>query len=658
MVYHFFAAAAILAQSASPDPDGDQEAAAPATEIVVTGQRLDAARAKVEPALGASTYTLTNDTIENRPGGETRTLGTILQQVPGVRSDGQSRLIVRGAPGGVQYRLNNIILPEGVADFGESLSARLADRTELVTGALPAQYGLAAGSVVNITTKSGLNQRGGGQAELYAGSHRTFEPAFELSTATGGTSLFASGSYRRSDIGLAAPDARATPLHDMSRELEGFAFLDHVIDEDSRVSLILGSSNEQKEVPGLPVAGLAGAAARHGLDRSHNLYAIASYQHSAGDLTVQASLSGLLSRVRVTPDEPISIAADGVARRRSDRRSGVGTQVEAAYTLGDAHTLRAGLIASADRQRRDERLASAVTNAQSRATDRRLSTSLFVEDEWRITPQLTTNLGLRADRVSGLDHPTHLGPRASLSWVAAKGFTLHGGYARYFIAPPLGEARVGERDDYFDLGAERKSGDFTVGIDAYSRTARNEFAERIWPFGPIGDTFAYRRARSEGVELLTTYADGPVTAWANLALARSRGRGISVGLGLFSPAQLIVTDPKSVRTELDQAITASAGASRRFGPLLLSADLLYGSGTPRTALGGAIDAARLPAHATLDFAAVYRLKLIDGRPTDLRFDITNVGDRRYEFNDGTSLAGGAPQWAVGRGLFVGIEQRF
>jgi hypothetical protein len=657
LVYHFLAAAAILAQSAPPDPDGDQETAAPATEIVVTGQRLDAARAKVEPALGASTYTLANDTIENRPGGETRTLGTILQQVPGVRSDGQGRLIVRGAPGGVQYRLNNVILPEGVADFGESLSARLADRTQLITGALPAQYGLAAGSVVNITTKSGLSQGNGGQAELYGGSHHTFEPAFELSTATGGTSLFASGSFRRSDVGLAAPDARE-PLHDASRELEGFAFLDHVIDEDSRVSLILGSSNERKEVPGLPVAGIAGATSRHGIDKSNNHYAIASYQHIAGDLTVQASLSGLLSRSRVTPDEALSIAADGVARRRSDRRSGVGTQVETAYTQGDAHTLRAGLIASADRQRRDERFASAVTSAQSRATDRRLSTSLFVEDEWKITPQLTANLGLRADRVSGLDRPTHLGPRASLSWVAARGFTLHGGYARYFIAPPLGEARVGERDDYFDLGAERKIGDLTVGIDAYSRTARNQFAERNWPFGPIGDTFAYRRARSEGVELLTTYADGPVTAWANLALARSRGRGISVGRALFSPAQLVVTDHQSVRTELDQAITASAGASRRFGPLLLSADLLYGSGAPRTAPGDAIDGARLPAHATFDLAAVYRLKLIDGRPTDLRFDITNVGDRRYAFNDGTSLAGGAPQWAVGRGLFVGIEQGF
>ena len=218
-------ALAVSQPSVPADPDDEAESRAPPTEIVVTGQRLDAARAKVEPSLGASTYTLTNDTIENRPGGETRTLGSILRQVPGVRVDGNGRLVVRGAPGGVQYRLNNVILPDGVADFGENLSARLADRTELVTGALPAQYGLAPGGVVNVTTKNGLYQGGGGQAELYGGSHGTIEPAFELTTGRGGTSLFASGSYRRSAIGLLAPDATGDPRHDASRELEGFAFL-------------------------------------------------------------------------------------------------------------------------------------------------------------------------------------------------------------------------------------------------------------------------------------------------------------------------------------------------------------------------------------------------------------------------------------------------
>lgn len=659
MFHLFLAGAAALAQPTQPAADADeQDQHAPETEIVVTGQRLDSARAKIEPSLGASTYTLSNDAIENRPGGETRNIGTILRQVPGVRTDGQGRLVVRGAPGGVQFRLNNVILPEGVADFGENLSARLSARTELITGALPAQYGLAAGSVVNITTKNGLYQRGGGQAELYGGTHGTIEPAFELATAGGATSWFVSGSYRRSNVGLAAPDGRSRPLHDGIREVEGFSFLDHVIDENSRVSLILGSSNERNQIPGLPVGGLAGSEARHGEQRTGNHYAIASYQLSTGKLTLQASVSGLLSNGRVDPRYVPSIAIDGVARSRDDRRATIGTQIEAAYTLSDAHTLRAGLIASADRQRRDERLLTTTSSSATRAHDRRLTTSLFVEDEWTIAPSLTANVGLRADRVSGLGTPLHLGPRASLNWVAAKGINVHGGYARYFIAPPLGEARAGERDDYVDVGVERKTGDLTLGIDAYARASRNMLGERLWRSAPVGDSFAYRRGRSEGVELLATYADGPVTAWANVALSRSRGRGISVGRALFSAGQLAFVDSNWVNSDLDQAITASGGASRRFGPLLLSADLTFGSGARRTVAGGAPNGGRLPTNLTLDLAAVYRLKLIEDHPLDLRIDVINAGDRRYAFSDGTGLAGGAPSWSSGRGIFLGVEQGF
>ena len=72
----------------------------------------------------------------------------------------------------------------------------------------------------------------------------------------------------------------------------------------------------------------------------------------------------------------------------------------------------------------------------------------------------------------------------------------------------------------------------------------------------------------------------------------------------------------------------------------------------------AIGRAKLSAHLTLDLAAVYRLKLIENHPLDLRLDITNLLNRRYALNDGTGLAGGAPEWGARRGVFVGVEQGF
>lgn len=660
------ALAAISAPPAAKSPvDDDEEAQAPVTEIVVTGQRLDGARARIEPSLGASTYSLTNDAIENRPGGETRDLGSILVQVPGVRRDGSGTLVVRGAPGGVQYRLNNIIIPEGVADFGETLSARLADRTELITGALPAQYGLAPGGVVNVTTKNGLYASGGGQVELYGGSRRMIEPAFEWAGARGGTSLFTSGSYRRSDVGIASLDGSASPLHDRSREIEGFAFGDHVIDDESRISLIAGTSNERNQIPALALASLPGAETRHGDQTIANHYAIASYQKSGERSSVQASLFGLLSRETIAPDEAMSVAIDGVSRARSERRQSVGTQIEGAYDLTDSHTLRAGIIASSDVQTRVERLATTGQAIQTDATSHRTAASVFLQDEWRLTDRLTANAGLRADRVSDVSDAVHLGPRASLTWILPNGFSAHAGYARYYVAPALGDdvqpgdGRLrGESDDYFDIGAEQQLGDLKIGIDGYWRSARNLLAERRLDYAPVGDAFNYRRGRFGGIELLMTYADGPVTAWSNLAVAHATGRGIVSGQSLFTPEQIAYLAGHDVPIDQDQSLTGSAGMSYRFGHLLVSGDMLYGSGTRRTAIGGDPNGAQLPAYATVDLAAVYHLTLFEDHPIDLRLDINNVFDSRYQLSDGTGLAGGAAQWGGRRGVFVGIEQGF
>lgn len=650
------------ASAAAPDAD-DEEQAAPQTEIVVTGRALDAARARIEPALGASTYTLTNDTIENRPGGETRDLGSILVQVPGVRRDGNGSLVVRGTPGDVEYRLNNIILPGG-SEFGESFSARLADKTELITGALPAQYGLSAGGVVNVTTKNGLYQSGGGQAELYGGSHRTIEPAFEGSAAWGGTSLFASGSYRRSDLGLALPSTAGGPRHDRSRELEGFVFADHVIDPQSRFSLILGTSNESNEIPGLAAPGIPGSANRHGDQNTHHHYAIVAYQRTDGPLNVQVALSGLLGRVAISPDRPTSIAVDGVALDLHQSRRTAGAQIEAAYTIGDRHILRGGLIASTQLEQRDQQLADRGGTSLSNAVERRNSVSLFIQDEWQMTPRLTANAGLRGDRVSGIAQGSALGPRASLTWAGPGGLSAHASYARYFVAPPLDDAIAttnkpsGERDDYFDLGVEWKLGNLTLGADAYRRAADNLIARLYSPFAPVAQTFNYRSGRLAGVELLMTYADGPLRAWGNVALSRSTARGIATGANLFAPAVTAFVDRHWIRIDQDQELTCSGGLSYRFGSLLLSSDVLVGSGGRRSPLTGDPNGARLPGHVTLDLAAVYRLHLIEDRPLDIRLDLTNVSDRRYALSDGTGLAGGAPQYAVGRGIFVGIEQGF
>lgn len=653
-----------MARADSDDQDDEGKRTKPDTEIVVTARRLDVARASVEPDLGASAYTLTNDAVENRPGGETTDLGRILLQVPGVSQLASGAIAVRGSRTGIQYRVNNVIIPEGVADFGERLNTRLAERTELVTGALPAQYGLQVGGVVNITTKSGAYANGG-QAELYGGSHGEIEPAFEYGGSSGATSYFASGSVLRSNVGLGSIDGSAHPRHDRTRQVEGFFYGDHVLDAQSRVSLIVGSSNERFQIPGLP--GVSTTAPLTGTKRESSQYAIASYLHSSRSATLQASVFGLLSGNKIAPDQADSLRHDGVSRSLDQHRTSLGTQVEGRFELNDANILRGGILASVDRERGDASAVYANGTAQrGHATERRVSTSAFIEDELKVTSQLTFNAGLRLDHVSKAGDGVRLSPRVSAVWTGAGGTKAHVGYARYYVPAPqetenlfsTGNAARGETDDYFDAGVEQKLGELTLGIDAYSRSARNLIQERELGASRIVTSYNLGRARLRGIELTSTYSDGPMSLWANLAVAKGTGRKIVSDEGDFTPAQLAYAASNDFPLDLGQRVTASGGASYRLGRLRLSGDILYGSGMRRTAPGGSANEDRLPAYAQVDLAAVYHVTGLGHRPADLRLDVTNLLARRYALRDGTALGGGVPEWGPRRGVFVGIEQSF
>ena len=123
----------------------------PLATIVVTAQRLNAARSEIETQTGASTYTITSDAIASQPGGENVQMNQVLLQAPAVVQDSFGQLHVRGDHNDLQYRLNGIILPEGISVFGQTLSPRLVSSLKLITGALPAQYGLRTAGIIDIT---------------------------------------------------------------------------------------------------------------------------------------------------------------------------------------------------------------------------------------------------------------------------------------------------------------------------------------------------------------------------------------------------------------------------------------------------------------------------------------------------------------------------
>lgn len=688
-----------------PDRDDDDEARQPVTEIVVTAQRLDVARAKIEPNLGASTYTLSNEAVENRPSGETTNLSKILLQAPGVVQDGSGQLHVR-SQANLQYRINNVIVPEGLTDIGESLSARLAERVQLITGALPAQYGLQVGGIVNITTKSGVYQEGG-QAELYGGSHGEIQPAFEYAGSAEGTNFFVTGSYLGSDVGLSAPDGSATPAHDHTDQFEGFAYLDHILDDQARISLILGTSNERFQIPSagslvntaegtiqrpLVVDDVSGLGENLGdSQRGSTNYGMISYLRTTDPFTLQVSGFARYSTLGLHPNDVGDLSLTGLGQTVANSDLAGGLQVEGVYDVDAQHTVRAGFVMSSDHQKSDTRSLVLPLNAQGQqlsnipeaiantSSETQREVSVFVQDEWRPLDSVTVNAGLRFEHANTTSSDSQVSPRVNLVWTPLEDTTVHAGYARYFVPPP-GNEDIGatpvltgttgappslradplraERDDYYDIGVEQKLGALTLGLDGYWRNAVNLIDDVPIGASMLRRAFNYATGRVRGVELSATYAEGPFSAWSNLAVAEAEGRHIVSNQFSFTPADLAFANQHFVHLSQDQSYTASAGASYKWRSAQFSTDLLYGSGMRRTLPGGAPNGANLPGYVQVNLAAVYHTKGLGLQPLDLRLDVINLLDRRYELRDGSSLGGGVPQWGPRRGFFVGFEQSF
>src|SRR5437870_1117563 len=71
--------AALTPRSQGHDADEDDQAGrVPSSTILITARRLDSARTQIDAGLGATVYSLTNETIENRPGGETGSISEVL----------------------------------------------------------------------------------------------------------------------------------------------------------------------------------------------------------------------------------------------------------------------------------------------------------------------------------------------------------------------------------------------------------------------------------------------------------------------------------------------------------------------------------------------------------------------------------------------------
>jgi outer membrane receptor protein involved in Fe transport len=697
----FAGAAPAQAQAAAPPPDQGQE------EIVITAKRLDTARDAISPSLGASDYVIDRKAIENTPQGVDTSFNQVLLQAPGISQDSYGQLHVRNEHGNLQYRINGIILPEGISGFGQALDPRFAESIDVITGTLPAQYGYRTAGIVDIATKSGAFDQGG-EVSLYGGSHGEFEPSFTVSGSSGAFNYYVSGSYLENDLGVENPTSTVNPLHDHTTQAHGFAYLSYIPTSDARISAMLGTSvgffqipDNPNQTPNFTDRGVStfNSSDLNQNQREVNHYAIVALQVSGDRLDYQIAPFTRYSETKFSPDPVGDLVFNGVADRSQLSSWSTGIQADGSYKLSDDHTLRFGAFMSAERTISQVTSDVFALNADGgqlgdqplRIYDQNSKTGylygLYLQDEWAINDQLTVNFGGRFDIVNAYTNENQISPRINLVWKPDSDTTLHIGYAKTFTPPPqelvasqsidkfIGTTKQpavlendpvrAEREHYFDAGVLRTIlPGLDVGLDSYYKLKRNLIDEGQFGESLVQSPFNYRFGRAYGIEATSSYHNGPLGVYANVAYGQEKGKDIVSSQFFFAADELAYIHNHAIYTDHDQAWTISGGGSYSFadgiGQLRASIDLIFGSGL-RASPDNAVEpnGEKLPSYTQVNLGIAQDIETTGAfAGTTVRFDIVNLFDESYEIRDGTGVGVGAPQFGPRRAFYTGISKSF
>jgi outer membrane receptor for ferrienterochelin and colicins len=700
--------------AAAADADASATGNSPAQpqlkEIEVTARRLNEARSTIETQTGASTYIIDSEAIAAMPGGNNAQLNQVLLQAPDVVQDSFGQIHVRGDHNDLQYRLNGIILPEGISVFSQTLSPWLISSLKLITGALPAEYGLRTAGIIDLTTNSGLLQPGG-EISLYGGSHSTYQPSAEYGGSDGQFTYYLMGDYKQDNLGIESPDGSSNPLHDHSTQIHGFSYLEDILDPANRVSLILGISDDQFQIPnqvGLEPAlgynynGTTNFLSNDLNEHQHELaeYAIASWQHSEGSLNVQTSLSARFTSLHFVPDWTGDLLYNGIAQDAFKDDTAIGWQTDAAYKINDAHTLRSGLYFQHDESRSDTTSQVVpINSAGTQTSDAPLTIidtgtqaqqieSVYLQDEWKIWSPFTLNYGLRFDRYSAYSSGSQTSPRVNAVWQLDTGTTLHGGYSRYFTPPPFeliasgtftqfagtsavspgsvtkDSPPIAERSNYYDVGVQQTLLDkkLTLGVDSFYEQSQHLIDEGQFGAPIVLTPFNYRYGLIEGIEFTANYTVENFSAYLNSAWQAAHGKGVESAQFNFTQQQLDYIAGNYIHLDHEGRVSASGGVSYSWMGTRVSIDDLFGTGLRQdlTYPNGFVipNGDHTPSYNQINFGVSHAFELASGGPLTARFDIINVADKIYQIRSGTGVGVFAPQYGPRRGFFGGLSWRF
>ena len=476
-------AAATPVQPASETPE-----AVAARQLAEKAKTFDKARSNLFTTIGTTSFKISHDGIQSMPQGVNQPVEKVLLQAPGVSQDSAASglLHVRNDHANVQFRINGVMLPDGVTGFGSILETNLIGSIALVTGALPAEFGLRTVGLIDITTRQDVFN-GSGSISPYGGSRGTIAPLLEYGGTTGGncgtTALapqmpgvdcfqgvqyYFTGRYVQTLEGIENSTPSVNPIHDFSQQEKGFGYMSAFLDPSTRLSLIMGTAINAFEIPDVP----GQAVGQMGNPPVTTAYGVSNFNSSLlnenqievthyGVLALQKSINGFdgqlayftrYNNLQFTPDVIGDLLLNGIASNITRQSYTNGLQGDGSYQLNPINTVRAGFTVSGEQAAVNNfsivepcTLCDGSDNGPPEGIRDETSKvgwlmGVYAQDEWKITDQLTMNAGLRFDQMVQYVDANQLSPRLSFTYKPSENTTWHAGYARNFTPPVLVEA--------------------------------------------------------------------------------------------------------------------------------------------------------------------------------------------------------------------------
>jgi outer membrane receptor protein involved in Fe transport len=569
---------------------------------------------------------LTRNTIQSSP--VNNSLDRLLETMPGVVQFSYNEPVINGFHG-VTYNIDGAPLPLATtSNFAEIIDPKVIDSIELLTGAIPAEYGGdRMGGVVNIISNRPSDIPEGTYGTITGGFGNQGQGIgeFDVESRTGQSEFFLSANTSTTDRGLDAPTYQ--PINDASSNSD--QFFRFITQLTPRSTLAFDYSNQftQFQIPINtdpfnpldPVVSVPGTLdTQLEYERFANLNWTQVSQDGNGIFQVipwwrstRIDYNGdlPLDVLAVEPDFEICppTCAKTVHLVGLDQGSYAGyIGLRASdFRATKNHAWKIGVDLSRENATANQEFACYYANCASTGTvvkpyyaaytipqaQAGSQVGIYGEDRWQETPNILWSYGLRYDASTGYVGGNQISPRIGVSlWDGGKNVG-HVYYGRFYAAPLLEDVRQAcvlleasqacstnhpvydlkpESDAYFEMGDVYSfNPHFTLALNLFEKSVVNVLDTTQLFNTPIFAVYNNSIGINHGAELRFLDNEPTGDQWfETTTLSESYAACISGSEFLFPPNTNLPGVPCVAQLSLEdhsQNVDATAAYTHRFG---------------------------------------------------------------------------------------------